>query len=79
MRHKIIDKSLQTKLQTLFHGLDHPFGGAYAFQLDEGAFVKLNIDGAVSGYYLYSNNVPPNSTPPPNGDRKIVTIYQMPL
>ena len=35
------------------------FGGAYAFQLDEGAFGKLNIDGAVSGYYLYSNNVPP--------------------
>jgi len=46
------------------------FGGAYAFQLDEGAFGKLNIDGAVSGYYLYSNNVPPNSTPPPNGDKK---------
>jgi len=46
------------------------FGGAYAFRLDEGAFGKLNIDGAVSGYYLYSNNVPPNSTPPPNGDKK---------
>ena len=46
------------------------FRGGYAFQLDEGAFGKLNIDGAISDYYLYSNNVPPNSTPPPNGDKK---------
>ncbi|MGC8588215.1 MAG: outer membrane beta-barrel protein [Hydrogenobaculum sp.] len=47
------------------------FGGAYAFQIDEGAFGKLNIDGAVSGYYLYSNNVPPASTgSSTNGDKK---------
>ncbi|MGC8677159.1 MAG: outer membrane beta-barrel protein [Hydrogenobaculum sp.] len=47
------------------------FGGVYAFQIDEGAFGKLNIDGAVSGYYLYSNNVPPASTgSSTNGDKK---------
>lgn len=33
---------------------------AFGFELDTKAIGKLNIDGAVSGFYIYSSELPPN-------------------
>lgn len=50
-----------------------PFGAigmAFGFDVNAGALGKLSVDGAVSGFYIYSNEVPPNSNTDTGIDKK---------